>query len=479
MAGQALIYCRISADPEGRAIGVERQETDCRELAERLGFTVAGVYVENDVSASTNTNKPRPKYAAMTERVRAGGIAAVLAYSNSRLTRRPMELEDVLALHKATGVRVATYVSGEDNLSTADGRMVARFKAVADAAEAERTAERVRRAKRENVEKGTYRGGPRPFGYERDGVTLRPAEAEAVRDAVNMVLDGVSLGRIAEQWRAAGIVTDVRTRRDGTTFGGNPIRPTDIGRILRRPRNAGLLDHRGTLSAAVWAPLVSREQWEAVCAVLNDPRRRSHDTDGRPRWLLTGIAVCGVCGQTMRHGVNGTQPNYRCRGKACTMRNQEQVDELVRGVIAERLRRPDLSGLLRVVDSGAIEEAAELRRTVNGLETRLDALAADINLSERMLAKRAAALEADLDTASTRLDALNAATVADGPTAGVLSSRDPAAAFLGAGLDTQRAVVATLVSVTFMPAKRGRPSGWKTGQPYFDPETVDIEWRTP
>ena len=122
-------------------MGVERQEKDCRELADRLGLTVAGVYIENDVSASTNSTKARPKFAEMVARVRAGGIAAVLAYSNSRLTRRPLELEDVLELHKDTGVRVATVVSGEDNLATADGRMVARFKAVADAAEAERTAE--------------------------------------------------------------------------------------------------------------------------------------------------------------------------------------------------------------------------------------------------------------------------------------------------------------------------------------------------
>ncbi len=235
MNGQALIYCRISADPEGRAIGVERQEDDCRALAARLDFDVAAVYIENDVSASTNSSKARPKYAAMVERVRAGGITAVLAYSNSRLTRRPLELEDVLELHRATGVRVATVVSGEDNLATADGRMVARFKAVADAAEAERTAERVKRAKRQSAEKGTYRGGPRPFGYEADGVAIREAEAEAVRKASRQVLDGMSLGRIADEWRAAGLVT---------TRGQNPIRPADVGRILKRARNAGLLDHQ-------------------------------------------------------------------------------------------------------------------------------------------------------------------------------------------------------------------------------------------
>lgn len=468
MAGAALIYCRISADPEGRAIGVERQEQDCRALAERLGFAVAGVHVDNDVSASTGSSKPRPEYAAMTARVRQGGIAAVLAYSNSRLTRRPMELEDVLDLHKATGVRVATVVSGEDNLSTADGRMVARFKAVADAAEAERTAERVRRAKRANVEKGTYRGGPRPLGYEKDGVTIRPNEAAAIRGAAAAVLDGGSLGRIAEQWKALGI----KSTRTGRT-----IPAAEVGRYLKRARNAGLLDHKGDLSPAVWPALLPREQWEAVCAVLDDPARRTNHTNSRPRWLLTGIAVCGVCGQTVTHGVTHGQPNYRCKGKACTIRRQDYTDQLVHGVVAERLGRPDLADLLHVVDPSAQAEVAELRRTVKALEVRLDALAADTGLSERMLAKRAAALETDLETASRRLDALNSATAAAGSLAPVLAAEDPGAAYLSAGLDTQRAVVDFLMTVTFLPGKKGRPKGWTAGSPYFDPRSVAIGWK--
>ena len=468
MAGQALIYCRISADPEGRAIGVERQEKDCRELAERLGLTVAGVYVENDVSASTNSTKARPKYAELVARVRAGGVAAVLAYSNSRLTRRPLELEDVLELHKDTGVRVATVVSGEDNLATADGRMVARFKAVADAAEAERTAERVRRAKRANVEKGTYRGGPRPLGYESDGVTLRPDEAEAIRFAARAVLEGVSLGRIAEEWEARGIVS---------TRTGRKIPPGEVGRYLRRARNAGLLDHKGTLSAAVWPAILDRDTWEAVCAVLADPARRTNPTDSRPRWLLTGIATCGVCGQTVSHGVTRGQPNYRCKGRACTTRRQDYADQIVHDVISERLRRPDVADLLRVADPAAMAEAADLRRDIRALEARLDALASDTALSERMLAKRAEALEAELDAATARLDTLNASTATPGPLSGVLASRDPAQAYLAADLMTQRAVVDTLARVTFLPGKKGRPKGWTPGAAYFDPESVRIDWR--
>jgi hypothetical protein len=51
------------------------------------------VYRENDVSASTSSKKRRPIYEQLLQDVAAGGIDVLLAYSTSRLTRRPMEYE--------------------------------------------------------------------------------------------------------------------------------------------------------------------------------------------------------------------------------------------------------------------------------------------------------------------------------------------------------------------------------------------------
>lgn len=47
----AAIYARISSDPEGDRLGVTRQVDDCRAMAERRGWPVAEVYVDDDVSA--------------------------------------------------------------------------------------------------------------------------------------------------------------------------------------------------------------------------------------------------------------------------------------------------------------------------------------------------------------------------------------------------------------------------------------------
>ena len=73
----AAIYARISADKGGDGLGVDRQEADCRALAERLGWSVEQVFIDNDVSAYSG--KMRPQYRAMLDAVRAERIKGIVA----------------------------------------------------------------------------------------------------------------------------------------------------------------------------------------------------------------------------------------------------------------------------------------------------------------------------------------------------------------------------------------------------------------
>ncbi|MHB1491318.1 MAG: recombinase family protein, partial [Cellulomonas sp.] len=63
MTRTAVIYARISQDREGAGLGVERQRQDCQALADKLGWTVAETYIDDDASAYSG--KPRPAYRRM------------------------------------------------------------------------------------------------------------------------------------------------------------------------------------------------------------------------------------------------------------------------------------------------------------------------------------------------------------------------------------------------------------------------------
>src|SRR5215218_7324681 len=92
----AVIYARISRDRAGAGLGVDRQEADCRQLAERLGWKVVGVYVDNDISAYSG--KRRPQYEEMLREIGAGRVKGVLAWHTDRLHRRATELEEFVTV---------------------------------------------------------------------------------------------------------------------------------------------------------------------------------------------------------------------------------------------------------------------------------------------------------------------------------------------------------------------------------------------
>ncbi|WP_310715014.1 recombinase family protein [Streptomyces lydicus] len=124
MTTRAAIYVRISQDRGGAGLGIARQEEDCRALCVRKGWDVIDVYPDNDVSAYSGA--PRPKWQELLADINEGIVNAVVCWHVDRLTRSPRELEDVIDLADRHGLELAT-VSGEIDLATPTGRMIARM----------------------------------------------------------------------------------------------------------------------------------------------------------------------------------------------------------------------------------------------------------------------------------------------------------------------------------------------------------------
>lgn len=473
------IYLRISDDPEGRELGVKRQEEDLRALCKRSGDDVVDVYKDNDISASTRSKKERPDYQRILADARSGRIKKIAAYTTSRLTRQPRENEDLIELAEQVGTTFAYVKSPSFDLNSADGRHMARMIAAADAAEAERTSERVQRAQSDAATDGRHRGGPRPFGFEPDGVTVRPDEAEVIRTCSERLLAGETLHSLCAELEATG----VRTSRDKTQW-----RHTALAQILKRSRNAALVTYRGeVVGPAQWPAIVDEGTWRAVCALLADESRRTSASSTRIH-LGSGLYLCGVCnnGTTCRSAASRgsrSRPNapraYRCRKSGHLVRQADPIDALVERVVVLRLAEPDAVALLA---TGPGEDVAKLHHTGNVIRTRLNELAAmyadpdaDIDAQQFKTASR------DLRKRLVDVEQRIAAASAGSPLAGLAGNPDIERLWFGTrpdrsdGLSVGRraAVVDTLMLVTLLPARRGR----QPGGDYFDPNGVRIEWR--
>lgn len=278
----AAIYCRISDDRAERGLAVARQEEDSRKLARREGWTVAGVYIDNDISAYSG--KKRVRYRQLLKDIAEGVVDGLIAWHPDRLHRSPVELEEFIKLVEAAGIPIKTVQGGEYDLSQAAGRMTARVVGAVARHESEQKSERIKRKHEELARKGAISGGgTRPFGYESDRKTIRPAEAALIRDGVSRLRAGQSLRSSVRLWNQSRITTS-----SGRTWYTSAVR-----RVLNSARIAGLREYQGDLFPGVWPGIVSRSEWEHVRDLLRDPARR---TNGSPRkYLLAGLLRCGKC----------------------------------------------------------------------------------------------------------------------------------------------------------------------------------------
>jgi site-specific DNA recombinase len=462
---RAAIYTRISQDREGAGLGVDRQETDCRALADRLGWTIVAVHSDNDLSAYTG--KPRPGYQTLLADLRAGTVDAVICWHTDRLHRSPVELEDYIAVCQLRDVPTHTVKAGPIDLATPSGRMVARQLGAVARYEVEHMVERQQRARLQAATSGRWGGGRRPYGYQADGVTVHQAEAQTLQWAAGQVLAGMSLN---------AIVADLN-RRGARTSTGRPWKPTELARVLLRPRNAGLMQHRGqVVGPAGWPPILDEGTWRGVTAVLSDPARRTNTGVAR-RWLLSGLAVCGVCGDPVRSfSASGrrrkTKPVYVCRSGKHVVRDAAECDQLVEAVILERLRRPDARDLLTPAGTQADTTALHLRDAALAERlVELGRLYGDGAIDAPQLQAATASIRTQREQITAELAAASRGSVL----AGVADAPDPAAVWQRLDLSRRRAIIDTLVTVTILPARKGRRPGWQPGERYFDPRTVRVE----
>ncbi len=480
----AALYVRISRDREGAGLGIERQETDCRALAERLGWHVTEVFADNDISAASGA--PRPAYRAMLDAVRSGQVKAVLAWHTDRLHRRPVELEEFISLAENHGLQVQTVKAGNIDLSTPSGRMVARMLGSAARYEVDQTKDRIKRQKQDAAGRGQYRGGPRPFGYEPDGMTVREDEARAVLEASRAALAGRTLAALAREWNERGLT--------GTL--GRPWTYNNLRDVLLRPRNAGLLARglpgrkkqrpgepdwsfeNDVIGPAAWPAIVPEDEWRALVTLLADPARRMNKTR-ETRWLGSGIYRCGVptgevdhqgepilCGAVLRtapHG--GTQQKpfqrrylYRCSARAHLTIRADLTDAHVLDVVAQTVRDPRIASMMHPGTEGLTAD----RQRRAALEVRLSTIEADYidgGINAKLYAKATEKVAAEIQEIDERMArALRRSASSD-----ILMATDPGKAFLDAPIDVQRAVLATVLSVTINPQPR-RGVAWDAGR---------------
>lgn len=413
-AKRAAIYCRISDDKSGDALGVGRQRTDCEALIQQRGWEVSGVYTDN--SRSAYSGKPRPEYDRMMIDVEAGRHDVIVAWHNDRLHRRPVELEHFIEVVERARVGVATVRGGDVDLSTPTGRAMARYMGVGARLESEHKSDRIRRKALESAQAGRPSGGARPYGFEADKITHNVAEAAVIRECADRILAGETPYALARDLNARSI----------TTASGGKWSANTLKRVMCSPRIAGLRQHvpretgtrqangglyrgEGDLYPAAWEPIIPRRKWERVRARADRAERRNGT--GR-KYLLTGLLICHACGRHLVGQPNAGQAAYQCAraaggcGKVCA--KAEPIEEWVLDLVREAISKGDLT-LAEPSDTTELGRVVSRLREVESDLRAIDDERAEGTLDRERWRRLSDRLTARRDSLRAQRDGLEAA----------------------------------------------------------------------
>jgi len=351
---KATLYARVSTN-EQRKESIDDQLRECRELCRRHGFNVVGELCDR---ARSGNEASRPGYQQLLRAVRRRECDVIVAHELSRLWRSESEMHatkeelEYLSVHVVTDDGIDTRIAGMDILIAIKGAMAKQ--------ELRQIAHRTHRALKGLALDGRSAGG-KCYGYIpaiRSGSGRREISAAQAYD-VRRIFSWYAAGRsprwIADRLNEEHIASPGSewhraSRRQhgkwlasaihGDTKRGSGIRNNQmyIGRYVwsrRRSRKKLKSGDREYLlrPAEEWIVvshpelrIVSEELWEKVKARQREQamrigarvrlglsKHRARATRTYPKYLLSGIVLCGVCGSNLV--VSGPTQTYVCASR--------------------------------------------------------------------------------------------------------------------------------------------------------------------
>lgn len=378
-------YLRVSQDRSHRARSVDEQHGDNERAATDNGWTLAESYRDNDRSASRYAKKAREGYDQLIADLRADRFKAdvLVLWESSRGSRKVSEWVVLLELLEARGVKIYVTSHGRtyDPKNHRDRRSLLED-SVDSEYESGKTSDRVRRAAEAAAKEGRPNGRA-PFGYrrvydERTRELVRqepdPATAPLVRELFDKVHAGHSIRSISRDWEARGV----------TTRSGKPFTPSHLRSLLVMRAYVGERVHNpehlavtpDMVTEGIWEPIVDRATFEEVQDIITAPERRT-TRPGRGVHLLSGIALCDVCGgrlaSTMQRRDTG---EYHCQKGGHVRVSEVDLDEVAVAVMLARLNDKELRAA-RAAAEDSSEALTSARAAVKAIRKELEALYAD------------------------------------------------------------------------------------------------------
>ncbi|MFT4077520.1 MAG: recombinase family protein, partial [Asticcacaulis sp.] len=394
---RVALYARYSSDNQ-REASIQDQLRICRERAEKEHWLVSGVYEDARISGASVVL--RPGIQALMQDAGFGRFDIVLTEALDRISRDQADIATLYKHLKFLGVPIITLSEGEIN------ELHVGLKGTMNALFLKDLAAKTHRGMKGRAENGKAAAG---LSYGYDAVrsldakgepntgerTINAAQAEIVRRIFNDFVAGRTPAEIVRQLNAEKIPGPQGQAWLHTSIRGHNERGTGIinnelyvgrqiwnrMRYLKDPSTGRRVSRMNPkeewiVSDVPHLRIIDQHVWDAAKKRQVGIREKSApQRDGlkgrmaptlchlrKPKWLLSGLLVCGACGgsYTMRG-----KDKYGCSNRmigTCTNGRTVRQSTLEEGVVAglrDRMLSPEVA---EVAMKGFIEEVNRQNR---------------------------------------------------------------------------------------------------------------------
>ena len=315
-------YCRVSTELEEQESSYEAQvEYYTRKIQETENWKLAGIYADDGKSA-TNTKK-RDDFKAMIKDAEGGKIDMILTKSVSRFARNTVD--SLLTIRKLKEKNVAV-VFEKEGVNTLDGTGEILITILSSLAQEEsrNISENTRWGVVRKFEKGKVIVNHNKFmGYtknENGDLVIVPKEAEIVRLVFRLYLEGYSTGKIAkyleeqkiktatglEKWHDTVVLKMLRNEK---YMGDALLQKTYTVDFMTKKKvmNKGIVpqyyvedDHEAIIPKDLFYRVQEELARRASVNKSAVTRKKNMKSKYSSEYALTGILLCGECGQEYR-----------------------------------------------------------------------------------------------------------------------------------------------------------------------------------
>jgi site-specific DNA recombinase len=324
------LYCRVSTYEQGKGdySSLHSQEDALRKYCESKGWQVYDLYSDTKSGISLERE-------GIQRLLRDAAEKKFNVVASIKLDRLSRSVRDFLSLDEQLRKLDVDIVITTQNIDTTTpaGKMQRTIMLAFGEFERDMIAERTREKLYYQAEKGFWKGGTVPLGYDTNNKKLEINEKESilVKNIFDRYIIEPSTAKVAEWLNKQGYRTKVRVSRGGRKTGGKVFNKKHIYSILRNKIYIGNVTFNGEVFIGLHSPIITDELFNKVQKRLDLSRedRMVLPREDSPLTLLN-ILKCGVCGSAMTTGWSrkkgGSKKYYYYKCTHATHNSKEHCD---------------------------------------------------------------------------------------------------------------------------------------------------------